>query len=192
MKEFILLFLFLSVFTYIHGNRYCVDFLVYDSIKCYFTETVDRERTCHNIDLDCSFVPFSTHPRSSQIRPLTETEIVPGYWWWDEDEYRPRHVRSHYVDVYELPDCKGSHTELNKLECYLTEILPFNLIPPVVHCDRSDGNVRSLIIYPRDLPREGLPLDYYNKKKKKNSKTPPRNQGLVTPLPRTCAYGPKK
>uniref|UniRef100_A0A8D8RT85 Uncharacterized protein n=1 Tax=Cacopsylla melanoneura TaxID=428564 RepID=A0A8D8RT85_9HEMI len=199
MKEFILLFLFLSVFTYIHGNRYCVDFLVYDSIedkskfdlkaKCYFIQPVDRKRTCHNINLDCSFVPFSTHPRSSQIRPLTETEIVPGYWWWDEDEYRPRHVRSHYVDVYTLPNCKGTRTALNKVENRL--FTTFQLL--------SQNNlicytyeIQSLIIYPRDLPREGLPLDYYNKKKKKNSKTPPRNQGLVTPLPRTCAYGPKK
>uniref|UniRef100_A0A8D8QC02 Uncharacterized protein n=1 Tax=Cacopsylla melanoneura TaxID=428564 RepID=A0A8D8QC02_9HEMI len=159
MKEFILLFLFLSVFTYIQGNRYCVDFLVYDSIKCYFTETVDRERTCHNINLDCSFVPLSTHPRSSQIRPLTETEIVPGYWWWDEDEYRPRHVRSHYVDVYTLPNCKGTRTALNKVENRL--FTTFQLLSQTNNLICYTPEIQSLIMYPRDLPSEGLPLDYY-------------------------------
>uniref|UniRef100_A0A8D8LZQ6 Uncharacterized protein n=1 Tax=Cacopsylla melanoneura TaxID=428564 RepID=A0A8D8LZQ6_9HEMI len=173
MKELTLLFLFLSEFTYIHGNSYCVDFSVFDSIKnksireskCDFTQPGHRERKCHNIN---NMIKHTTSIRettlsSSEIRALTDTEIVPDDVW-EEKKYVRRPFRSHYVDVYELPDCKGSHTELNKLECYLTEILPFNLIPPVVHCDRSDGNVRSLIIYPRDLPREGLPLDDYKTK----------------------------
>uniref|UniRef100_A0A8D8U8H3 Uncharacterized protein n=1 Tax=Cacopsylla melanoneura TaxID=428564 RepID=A0A8D8U8H3_9HEMI len=81
-----------------------------------------------------------------------------------------RRDKSHYIDVYALPDCKGTPTPLNKV-CHLDnlELTKYNVYEDLFKYFRPSfgpcntflgGRILSFRMYPRYLPRE-LPLDYY-------------------------------
>uniref|UniRef100_A0A8D8M186 Uncharacterized protein n=1 Tax=Cacopsylla melanoneura TaxID=428564 RepID=A0A8D8M186_9HEMI len=154
--------------------KFCVEFFTktdYEGtqVRVCIGGPVSTIGDCHSYKIGQSWAPApasakipTTVLKSSEIRGIT------GYTVDLLDIVR--RDKSHYIDVYALPDCKGTPTPLNKV-CHLDnlELTKYNVYEDLFKYFRPSfgpcntflgGRILSFRMYPRYLPRE-LPLDYY-------------------------------